>query len=116
MKTLGYFSSHIVRCVFASLIISSSHTPCDSGLLILSFYSRQNEELTRLNRIIKSDDALQVTVGTAELLIFPSVLLPEQYHCKYSIWRMPIPLLPTEKNFEAMQTPVSFLLFKILFI
>ncbi|CAD6270459.1 unnamed protein product [Miscanthus lutarioriparius] len=41
---------------------------------------RQNEELTRLNRIIKSDDALQVTVGIAELLIFPSVLLAEQYH------------------------------------
>ena len=82
MKALGYFSSHIVRCVFASLIISSSHTQCDCGLLILSFHSRQNEDFSRLNRIIKSDDALQVTVGIAELLIFPSLLLPEQYHRK----------------------------------
>jgi hypothetical protein len=83
MTVSNYFSSHIVRRVFASLMISSSsHTQCDSGLLIFSFRSRQNEELSRLNRIIKSDDALQVTVGIPELFIFPSVILAEQYHRK----------------------------------
>jgi len=98
MKALGYFSSRIVRCVFASQIISSFHTQCDCGLLILSFHSRQDEELTRLNRIIKSDDALQITIGIAELLIFPSVLLPEQYHRKCRSWRIPPPSSPPKIN------------------
>jgi hypothetical protein len=95
MTVSNYFSSHIVRRVFASLMISSSHTQCDSGLLIFSFCSRQNEELSRLNRIIKSDDALQVTVGIAELFIFPSVVLAEQYrHHKCRSWRIAPPPPP----------------------
>ncbi|XP_066359720.1 PHD finger-containing protein 1-like [Miscanthus floridulus] len=69
--------------------ISSGPTDESIGLFFLPHSSMQNEDLTRLNRIIKSDDALQVTAGIAELLIFPSVLLPEQYHFfqgKHYLW------------------------------
>uniref|UniRef100_K3YEE3 Zinc finger PHD-type domain-containing protein n=1 Tax=Setaria italica TaxID=4555 RepID=K3YEE3_SETIT len=51
------------------------------GLFFFPNSSRQNEVSNRLvNGIIKSDGALKVAVGMAELLIFPSSLLPEQYH------------------------------------
>ncbi|XP_066355864.1 ASI1-immunoprecipitated protein 2-like [Miscanthus floridulus] len=69
--------------------ISSGPTDESIGLFFLPHSPMQNEDLSRLNRIIKSDDALQVTVGIAELLIFPSVLLPEQYHLfqgKHYLW------------------------------
>ncbi|CAN6335629.1 unnamed protein product [Urochloa humidicola] len=51
------------------------------GLFFFPHDLRQNEEYNRLvNNIIKSDGALKATVGIAELLIFPSSLLPDQYH------------------------------------
>jgi hypothetical protein len=51
---------------------------------MLSLHSRPNEESNKLvNKIIESDDALKVTIGVAELLIFPSCLLPEQSQCKH---------------------------------
>jgi len=51
------------------------------GLFFFPHSLRQNEVSNRLvNNLINSDGALKVTVGIAELLIFPSSLLPEQYH------------------------------------
>ncbi|CAN6330617.1 unnamed protein product [Urochloa humidicola] len=51
------------------------------GLFFFPHDLRQNEVYNRLvNNIIKGDGALKATVGMAELLIFPSSLLPEQYH------------------------------------
>ncbi|CAL5098176.1 unnamed protein product [Urochloa decumbens] len=60
-----------------------SFGPTDNniGLFFFPHDFRQNEVYNRLvNNIIKSDGALKATVGMAELLIFPSSLLPEEYH------------------------------------
>lgn len=38
-----------------------------------------------MEEVIESDAVLQIVVGIAELLIFPSTLLPEQYHGKCPI-------------------------------
>lgn len=61
--------------------MSSGPTHDNIGLFFFPRSSWQNEVSTRfINKIIKNDGALKVTVGIADLLIFPSVLLPEQYH------------------------------------
>uniref|UniRef100_A0A0A8ZAE0 AIPP2-like SPOC-like domain-containing protein n=1 Tax=Arundo donax TaxID=35708 RepID=A0A0A8ZAE0_ARUDO len=69
---------------------SSGPTDDSIGLFFFPHVSRQNEVSNRVvDKIIKSDGALKVTVGIAELLIFPSVLLPEQYHFfqgKHYLW------------------------------
>ncbi|XP_062203479.1 uncharacterized protein LOC133905733 [Phragmites australis] len=69
---------------------SSGPTDDSIGLFFFPRVSRANEVSNRVvNKIIKSDAALKVTVGIAELLIFPSVLLPEQYHFfqgKHYLW------------------------------
>ncbi|KAJ1264856.1 hypothetical protein BS78_08G033800 [Paspalum vaginatum] len=70
--------------------MSSGPTDDSIGLFLFPHSSRQNEVSTRLiNKIIESDSALIVTVGIADLLIFPSVVLPEQYHFfqgKHFLW------------------------------
>ncbi|KAL6905591.1 hypothetical protein ACP4OV_003192 [Aristida adscensionis] len=70
--------------------VSSGPTDDSIGLFFFPHNLRPNEVSNRLvNKIIKSDDALKVTVGIAELLIFPSSLLPEQYHLfqgKHYLW------------------------------
>jgi hypothetical protein len=38
-----------------------------------------------VEEIIDSGAAIKAVVGVAELLIFPSTILPEQYHGKYRI-------------------------------
>ena len=49
-------------------------------------HSRSNEISNELvKEIIESDGALKATVGIVDLLIFPSILLPEQNQCKYSV-------------------------------
>lgn len=54
---------------------------------------RPNEVSNKLMReIIEGDSALKLTVGTTDLLIFPSTILPEQNHCKLFGWRIPFPL------------------------
>nr|CAB3459452.1 unnamed protein product [Digitaria exilis] len=61
----------------------NSFGPTDEniGLFFFPHNLRQNEVTnTLVNDIIQSDGALKVTVGIADLLIFPSSLLPEQYH------------------------------------
>ncbi|WVZ88458.1 hypothetical protein U9M48_034978 [Paspalum notatum var. saurae] len=70
--------------------MSSGPTDDSIGLFLFPHNSRQNEASTRLiSKIIKSDSALIVTVGIADLLIFPSVVLPEQYYFfqgKHYLW------------------------------
>uniref|UniRef100_A0A0A9HCD7 AIPP2-like SPOC-like domain-containing protein n=2 Tax=Arundo donax TaxID=35708 RepID=A0A0A9HCD7_ARUDO len=69
---------------------SSGPTDDSIGLFFFPHGLRSNEVSGRvINKIIESDGALKVTVGIAELLIFPSVLLPEQYHFfqgKHYLW------------------------------
>jgi hypothetical protein len=49
-------------------------------------HSRSNEVSDELvNEVIETDSALKVTVAIADLLIFPSVVLPEQNQCKYCV-------------------------------
>jgi hypothetical protein len=49
-------------------------------------HSRSNEVSDELvNEIIQTDSALKVTTAITDLLIFPSVVLPEQSHCKYCV-------------------------------
>jgi len=65
----------------------------DSEVLIVLMHFRPNEVSNKLTReIIESDSALKLTVGVADLLIFPSTILPEQNHCKLFGWRIPSPL------------------------
>ena len=80
-----FFFPHSLRCVCVSYFLLFSCLMWFDLLIFLS-YPRQNEVSNRLvNNLINSDGALKVTVGIAELLIFPSSLLPEQYHCKFPI-------------------------------
>ncbi|TVU50974.1 hypothetical protein EJB05_02373, partial [Eragrostis curvula] len=70
----------------------TSAAPTDDciGLFFFPRSSRPNEVSNKLvNEIIESDDALKVTIGAIELLIFPSTLLSEQNHLfqgKYYLW------------------------------
>lgn len=49
-------------------------------------HSRSNEVSDELvNEVIGTDSALKVTAAIADLLIFPSVVLPEQNQCKYCV-------------------------------
>ncbi|KAL6641850.1 hypothetical protein ACP70R_020031 [Stipagrostis hirtigluma subsp. patula] len=70
--------------------MSAGPTDDSIGLFFLPHNSGTNEVSDRLvDRIIKCDGSLKVTVGIAELLIFPSSLLPEQYHLfqgKHYLW------------------------------
>ncbi|CAD6268333.1 unnamed protein product [Miscanthus lutarioriparius] len=69
-----------------------SSGPTDSciGLYFFPSNSRSNELSDELvNEVTETDSALKVTAATADLLIFPSVLLPEQnqlYHWKHCLW------------------------------
>ncbi|KXG23020.1 uncharacterized protein LOC8079854 [Sorghum bicolor] len=60
------------------------------GLYFFSSNSGSNEVSDELvNEVIETDSALKVTVAIADLLIFPSVVLPEQnqlYHGKHYLW------------------------------
>uniref|UniRef100_A0A0D3HRQ0 Zinc finger PHD-type domain-containing protein n=1 Tax=Oryza barthii TaxID=65489 RepID=A0A0D3HRQ0_9ORYZ len=68
----------------------SGPTDDSIGLFFFPHSMRPNEELDKLvKEVIESDVVLKAVLGTVELLIFPSILLPEQYHefqGKYYLW------------------------------
>ncbi|CAN6344486.1 unnamed protein product [Urochloa humidicola] len=69
----------------------SSGPPDDCiGLFFFPHSFRPNEVSNGLvTEIIESDSALKITVGVADLLIFPSTILPEQNHLyqgKHYLW------------------------------
>uniref|UniRef100_A0A0E0MJX6 Zinc finger PHD-type domain-containing protein n=1 Tax=Oryza punctata TaxID=4537 RepID=A0A0E0MJX6_ORYPU len=68
----------------------SGPTDDSIGLFFFPHSMRPNEELdTLVKKVIESDVVLKAVLGTVELLIFPSILLPEQYHefqGKYYLW------------------------------
>uniref|UniRef100_J3NBL3 Zinc finger PHD-type domain-containing protein n=1 Tax=Oryza brachyantha TaxID=4533 RepID=J3NBL3_ORYBR len=69
---------------------TSGPTDDSIGLFFFPRSMRPNEELDRLlKEVIESDLVLKAVLGTVELLVFPSILLPEQYHefqRKYYLW------------------------------
>ncbi|CAD6270461.1 unnamed protein product [Miscanthus lutarioriparius] len=69
---------------------SSGPTDACIGLYFFPSNSRSNEVSDKLvNEVIQTDSALKVTAAIADLLIFPSVVLPEQnhlYHGKHYLW------------------------------
>jgi hypothetical protein len=85
----------------------------DSEVLIFLMHFRPNEVSNELvSEILKSDSALKITVGVADLLIFPSTILPERNHCKFFSWRIlsaPPTILPERNHCKFFPPPMLFL-------
>jgi hypothetical protein len=54
------------------------------GNLNLSCFSRPNEDFDKLvKKVMDNDLILRAYVGEAEMLIFPSILLPERHQSRF---------------------------------
>lgn len=61
-------------------------------IIILDFIPRQDADLDQLvKEVMENDMVLRAIVGEAEMLIFPSILLPEQHQSMHSslFWKHP---------------------------
>jgi hypothetical protein len=54
--------------------------------MIVTFALRQDADLDQVvKEVVENDMVLQAVIAEAEMLIFPSILLPEQHKSTYSI-------------------------------
>lgn len=74
------------------------------GLMFLMHFRPNEVSKGLVSEIIESDSALKVSVGIADLLIFPSTILPEQNRCKCSVG---IRFLPFLVSVQHMQNTLS---------
>ncbi|RLN28201.1 hypothetical protein C2845_PM05G04950 [Panicum miliaceum] len=81
----------VSRLVVWPRIWKASEPSSDNiGLYFLPPNMRHGEELDQLvNEVMKNDLVLRAIINEAEMLIFPSVLLPKRYQmfqAKYYLW------------------------------
>ena len=84
-----YFLPCEMRCValpLRSILITFIYFTIQNLIIVLTFILREDADLDQLvKEVVENDMVLQAVIGEAEMLIFPSILLPERHQSMYSV-------------------------------